>query len=242
MTRPVALITGAGRSLGLGFETARQLATAGMHVILTARDPAAAQARAAELKAQGLSVTGLGLDVTDPDSVAALASTVAAAPGRLDVLVNNAATTGPFGEKAAEADLDSARGVFESILFGSWAVTKAMLPLLVQSPAARIVMVSSGAGSHADLAFGLHRDNAVIGASYGVAKAALNALTVKLAMEHPAMRINAVCPGFTATFEGGEAMGARPVAEGAAGIVWAARLPDDGPTAGFFRDGLPLGW
>lgn len=242
MTAPVALITGAGRSLGLGFETARQLAAGGAQVILTARDPAAAAARAGELAAQGLVVTGLALDVTDAASIAALAEALAATPGRLDILVNNAATTGPFGEKAADADLDSARSVVESILFGSWGVTKALLPLLAQSPAPRIVNVSSGAGSHADLAFGLHRDSAVIGASYGIAKAALNALTVKLAMEHPAMRINAVCPGFTATFEGGEAMGARPVADGAAGIVWAARLPDDGPTAGFFRDGEPVGW
>lgn len=54
--------------------------------------------------------------------------------------------------------------------------------------------------------------------------------------------MNAVCPGFTATFPGGAEMGARPVAEGARGIVWAALVPNDGPSGGFFRDGVPLPW
>lgn len=54
--------------------------------------------------------------------------------------------------------------------------------------------------------------------------------------------INAVCPGFTATFQGGAQIGARPVREGAQSVVWAALLHDDGPTGGFFRDGQPLGW
>ena len=56
------------------------------------------------------------------------------------------------------------------------------------------------------------------------------------------MLVNAVCPGLTATYPGAEAMGARPVEDGAAGIVWAATLPDDGPTGGFFRDVEPLPW
>lgn len=83
-----------------------------------------------------------------------------------------------------------------------------------------------------------------MGTSYAVAKAALNALTVKFANEEKAygILVNAVCPGFTATFEGGEQMGARPVKDGAASVAWAALLPDDGPTGGFFRDGQPLPW
>jgi NAD(P)-dependent dehydrogenase (short-subunit alcohol dehydrogenase family) len=112
-----------------------------------------------------------------------------------------------------------------------------------ETAAGRIVNVSSGAGSHGDPAFGLHTGNAM-GTSYAVAKAALNALTVKLAREETAatLRINAVCPGFTATFEGGAAMGARPVAEGAASILWAADIGNDGPTGGLFRDGIRLAW
>jgi NAD(P)-dependent dehydrogenase (short-subunit alcohol dehydrogenase family) len=78
--------------------------------------------------------------------------------------------------------------------------------------------------------------------AYSTSKAALNALTRVLAAELRAdgILVNAVCPGWTATDMGGR--GGRPVAEGAASVVWAATLPDSGPTGGFFRDGRPLAW
>ena len=132
---------------------------------------------------------------------------------------------------------------FDTTVIGTWTLTRALLPLLSASARGRIVNVSSGAGSHGDRAFGLTTDNAM-GPGYGIAKAALNALTARLAHEHAAsgLKINAVCPGFTATFDGGAEMGARPVEEGAASVVWAAVLDDDGPNGGFFRDGEPLPW
>jgi NAD(P)-dependent dehydrogenase (short-subunit alcohol dehydrogenase family) len=104
------------------------------------------------------------------------------------------------------------------------------------------VNVSSGAGSHADPQFGL--TTAAMGTSYPVTNAALNALTVKFASEEKPNRIliNAVCPGFTTTQEGMKEVGARPVTDGATSVVWAALLPDDGPTGGFFRDGKAVGW
>jgi NAD(P)-dependent dehydrogenase (short-subunit alcohol dehydrogenase family) len=52
--------------------------------------------------------------------------------------------------------------------------------------------------------------------------------------------VNAVCPGWVATDMGGP--GGRPVAEGAATILWVVDLPDDGPTGGFYRDGRPVPW
>jgi NAD(P)-dependent dehydrogenase (short-subunit alcohol dehydrogenase family) len=81
-------------------------------------------------------------------------------------------------------------------------------------------------------------------ASYGISKAALNALTSTQAAElaDTPIIVNAVCPGLTATYPGAEAMGARSVAAGAAGVLWAATLPDDGPRGRLFRDGEPLGW
>jgi len=131
----------------------------------------------------------------------------------------------------------------DATLFGGWRVTQALVPLLKKSEHGRVVNVSSGAGSHGDAAFGLTTKNSM-GPAYAVAKAAVNALTVTFANElRPAnVLVNAVCPGFTATFPGGESMGARPVADGAASVVWAAVLGDDGPSGGFFRDGKPLPW
>jgi NAD(P)-dependent dehydrogenase (short-subunit alcohol dehydrogenase family) len=78
--------------------------------------------------------------------------------------------------------------------------------------------------------------------AYSVSKAALNALTRILAAELLGDRIlvNAVCPGWVATDMGGP--GGRPVEQGAASVMWAALLPDDGPTGGFFRDGRPVDW
>jgi NAD(P)-dependent dehydrogenase (short-subunit alcohol dehydrogenase family) len=238
-----ALVTGVGKATGLGFELCRQLAARGDRVWLTARNPDAATALADQLHGLPERVMPATLDVTDPASVAALLARVQAESGALDVLINNAAGVAPWGETAAGADLPTARGVMEVTLFGTWAVAQAFLPLLRQSPAGRLVHVSSGAGSHGDPAFGLTTGNGM-GTSYAVAKAALNALTVKLALEEtvPTLRINAVCPGFTATFDGGAALGARPVAEGAASILWAVDIGNDGPTGGFFRDGKPLPW
>ena len=76
--------------------------------------------------------------------------------------------------------------------------------------------------------------------AYQVTKAALNALTRTLAGElrQAHILVNAVCSGWVATAMGG-AGAPRSVEEGAAGIVWAATLPQNGPTGGFFRDCAP---
>lgn len=237
----IALVSGAGR--GIGLEVCRQLAQRGMTVLLAARDPAKARAAAAPLAAEGLDVRGVQLDVTDDASVRGLADQVRADFGRLDVLVNNAAAFVDWSEVASTADLSAACAVMETNLFGAWRVCQAFLPLLRESRRARIVNVASGAGSHGDAQFGLATGSGAT-ASYGISKAALNALTSKLAAElkDAGILVNSVCPGLTATAPGMETMGARPVAEGAASVVWAAALPDDGPTGGFFRDGAPILW
>jgi NAD(P)-dependent dehydrogenase (short-subunit alcohol dehydrogenase family) len=210
-------------------------------VLISARDAGAAGSAAEQL---GGDVTALpALDITDRGSVRAVADAVTASPGRLDVLVNNAAAYVDWSETVTGADLDAAHRVLETNLFGAWRLVQELLPLLRQSPAPRIVNVSSGAGSHGDPAFGLTARGGAA-ASYGISKAALNALTATLATElaGTGVLVNAVCPGLTATYPGAEAMGARPVVESATGVVWAATLPADGPTGGFFRDGRPLAW
>lgn len=238
--KPVALVTGAAH--GLGLEVARQLAAAGRHVIISARNPDDA-AEAARSAGPDVSALPVGLDVADPAGVRAAADALTAAPGRLDVLVNNAAAYVDWTETATGANLDAAHRVMETNLFGAWRLTQALLPLLRGSAAPRVVNVSSGAGSHGDSAFGL-RARGGAAASYGISKAALNALTATLATElaGTGVLVNAVCPGLTATWPGAESMGARPAADSAPGVVWAATLPDDGPTGGFFRDTRPLPW
>lgn len=228
----IALVTGANR--GIGLETVRQLAALGMTVILGARDAAKGAAAAQGLGDLQGKVLPRPLDVTDDGSVASLAQAVEQEFGRLDVLVNNAGILYDSWQHAATADLKTVHEAFETNLFGAWRVAEAFVPLVKKSRAGRIVNVSSEAGSLAAMGAGSPP-------GYSASKAALNAFTRTLAAELQSDKIlvNAVCPGWTATDMGG---GGRPVPEGAASVVWAATLPDDGPTGGFFRDGKPLAW
>lgn len=230
--RPVAVVTGGNR--GIGREVCRQLAAAGYTVRLGARDAAKGEAAAAEL---GPDVRALALDVADHDSVVAAAEHVAAEDGRCDALVNNAAIHYDWDAFAASADLGIVHEAMETNLFGAWDVTLAFLPLLRAAPSARIVNVSSQAGSLATMGGGTP--------AYHVSKAALNAFTLTLADElhGSGVLVNAVCPGWTYSGEGGMgAPGGRPIEDGAASVVWGVLLADGGPTGGFFRDGRPLPW
>jgi NAD(P)-dependent dehydrogenase (short-subunit alcohol dehydrogenase family) len=216
----VALVTGGNR--GIGLEVCRQLARGGHEVILGSRDR-----EKGEAVARGLRV--VGLDVADGDSVRRAAEEI----GALDILVNNAAILYDTWARAATADLDEVHEALETNLFGAWRTTQAFLPHLRRSAHARIVNVSSESGSLTGMSGGTP--------AYSVSKAGLNALTRVLAAElrGDGILVNAVCPGWTDTDMG---QGGRPVAQGAASVVWAAELPDDGPTGGFFRDGRPLDW
>ncbi|GCE22520.1 SDR family NAD(P)-dependent oxidoreductase [Dictyobacter kobayashii] len=241
ISSPVVLVTGS--SHGIGLEVCRQLARAGMTVLLTARDFSKASIAAQQLVEEGRDVRPYALDVTQDDSIRALATILEQEFGRLDVLVNNAAAYVDWTEKATTADLQAAHAILETNVFGAWRTTQILLPLIRKSQHGRIVNVSSGAGSHGDQQFGLTINGGSV-ASYGISKAALNALTSKLAaeLEGTSILVNAVCPGLTATAPGMEAMGAGPVEKGASSIVWAVNLPDNGPTGGFFRYGEPLPW
>jgi NAD(P)-dependent dehydrogenase (short-subunit alcohol dehydrogenase family) len=235
-----ALVTGA--SGGIGAEVARQLAASGATVVVSARNLDRAKATAESIDGN-VRVLPVNLDVADLESVEAAAAALAEEPGQLDILINNAAAYVDWTELASTADLDVARTVMEVNLFGAWRMTNALLPLLRRSEHPRIVHISSGAGSHEDDLFGLRKRHGAA-AAYGISKAALNALTSTQAAEFAdtPIIVNAVCPGLTATYPGAEAMGARPVIDGAASVLWAATLPDDGPRGGFFRDGQPIGW
>jgi NAD(P)-dependent dehydrogenase (short-subunit alcohol dehydrogenase family) len=228
----IALVTGANR--GLGLEVCRQLASSGWTVVLTGRDLAKSEAAAESLVREGLEVLPRQLDVADQASVWRLARELADQLDRLDVLVNNAGILYDTWQSAADADLDVVREALDTNTIGAWRTAQALLPLMRRSPHPRIVNVSSGAGALTDMRGG-HP-------AYRISKTGLNALTRMLAGElgGEGFLVNSVCPGWVATDMGGR--GGRPVAQGAASIVWAATLPRGGPTGGFFRDGRAIDW
>lgn len=228
----VALVTGANR--GIGLEVARQLAQKGMTVIMGTRILEKGLAAAEKLPEGEGRVMPYQLDVKDHKSIDQLAKWVEQEFGHLEILVNNAGILYDTWQRASTADLNVVQEAYATNTLGAWRVCQALLPLIRQSQSGRIVNVSSGAGSLASMGAGTP--------AYSTSKAALNAFTRLLAaeLEGTGILVNAVCPGWVATEMGGA--GGRPVADGAAGIVWAATLPDDGPTGGFFRDGQPLSW
>ena len=223
----VALVTGANR--GIGRETARQLVERGYDVILSARDEAKAQAAAEEVGARPLE-----LDVSDPESIAAAAASVREDPGRLDVLVNNAGVGTDWGVAGVDPDFGAIQAALETNFFGAYRLTVALLPLLRESEHPRVVNVSSGMGGITEMGGW--------SPGYRVSKAALNAMTRILSTElaDAGVLVNSACPGFVDTDMGSQFGAKKPVEDGAAGIVWLATLPDDGPTGGFFRDAKPI--
>ncbi|WP_187686400.1 SDR family oxidoreductase [Nocardia wallacei] len=226
-----ALITGANK--GIGHETARQLAARGCTVLIGARDPGRGRAAAEKLAADGADARFVRLDVTDEETIAAAAEYVGSEFGTLDILVNNAAITGPLeGDgKASATTLATMRKVYETNVFGVVAVTNAMLPLLRAAAAARIVNVSSEVGS-ITLTFDPQSPMWQLGAiPYPSSKSALDMITTLYAKElwDTPIKVNAANPGYTATDLNGHT-GFRTVEQGAEPIVRLATLPADGPT------------
>nr|ART40271.1 K543 [uncultured bacterium] len=238
----IALVTGATR--GIGTETVRQLAQAGVRTYLAGRDAARTKAVAKTLQDQGLSVEPITLEVTDSASIAAAVARVQAEHGRLDILVNNAGILVDDPGKAPSAQtLDAWRTTYDTNVFAVVEVTQAFLPLLMASKAARIVNVSSQLGS-----FGLHVDpsspiyNVKIPA-YDTSKSAVNAWTVHLAYElrDTPHKVNAIHPGYVRTeMNGGH--GDLDLATGARSSVQMALLEADGPNGSFTHLGKALPW
>jgi NAD(P)-dependent dehydrogenase (short-subunit alcohol dehydrogenase family) len=232
-TNPVALVTGAGR--GIGREVAAQLAARGYDVISSARDPDVAERTASELAAQtSAGVSALTLDVADPASIAAAAERLTRDPGRLDVLVNNAGVGTDWGVSGTDPDFEAIERALQTNFYGAYRLTVALLDLLRASAHPRIVNVSSGMGGVAEMGGW--------SPGYRVSKAALNAMTRILSSElaGEGFLVNSACPGLVATDMGAQFGATKTVEDGAAGVVWLATLPDDGPTGGFFRDGSPV--
>ena len=226
----VALVSGGNRGIGLG--VCRRLAEEGLTVILGSRDEERGR-RAAEKLPGGVAVRQL--DVADAGSVERLAASIENDFGRLDVLVNNAAISNDEGQSGAEADLDRVKEALEANLFGAWRLSQAAIPHMRRGGYGRIVNVSTGLAALEDMGGG--------SPGYRISKTSLNALTRILASElrGSGILVNAVNPGWVQTDMGG-ANANRTVEEGADEVVWAATLPNNGPTGGFFRDRRHVAW
>jgi NAD(P)-dependent dehydrogenase (short-subunit alcohol dehydrogenase family) len=224
------VVTGGNR--GIGLEVCRQLAEQDYTVVLGSRDLTRGEAAAASL--QNPNVVARQLDVTDDASIQRLRDWVQAEYGVLDVLVNNAAIQYDTWQRVRNVDLNTVREAFETNVYGAWQMILDFLPLLRKSAQGRIVNVSSESGSLANMGGETP--------AYSMSKVALNALTRMFASElrSDGILVNSVCPGWIATDMGGT--GGGPVDKGAASVIWAVTLPDDGPTGGFFRHGKPLEW
>lgn len=198
-TKKIALVTGANK--GIGLEIARQLAQSNIAVLMGARDLQRGRDAASELASEGLDVQAIQIDLNDETTIAATAEKIATKYGRLDILVNNAGIVDAADGPPSVATTAAARRLMETNFLGTLAVTQAMLPLLRQSRAGRIVNLSTTLGSLAINGdpTSPYYEARLIG--YNASKAALNMLTVQLAAElkDTAIVVNAVAPGYVKT-------------------------------------------
>lgn len=242
-TKRVALITGANK--GIGFEVAHQLGKLGIVVLVGARDQERGEEAVKKIQAEGGEAIAVHLDVTRQDTINATASYIDTTYGKLDILVNNAGISLSAGRVLpGELDIDVFRAIYETNVFGTFAMTKTMLPLLKRSEAGRIVNMSSNMGS-----LNLFSDPDSFFAkmppllAYNSSKTALNAITVAFANElrATAIKINSVSPGYCAT-DLNDHQGFLTPQEGAKIAVRFATLPNDGPTGGFFEEQGNIPW
>lgn len=226
-----ALVTGANR--GIGFEVCRQLGHKGLRIILTARNPERGERAAARLQTEGLDVRFELMDVSDRGPIVACADRLRRGGLHVDVLVNNAAIypTGPVLKTTPETFCET----LDTNFLGAVWTCQAFVPAMLRAGYGRIVNVSSGYGAFAE-------DLEGPAAAYSLSKAALNALTLRLARElRGDVKANAVCPGWVRTRMGGPGATVS-VADGADTVVWLATLAASGPNGGFFRERRSIPW
>lgn len=225
-----AVITGANR--GLGFGTAQALAAQGYQVFMLGRNPE----QIAQAARQVPNAQGFAVDVSNTAQVKVVAQQISQQLTQLDVLINNAGVIlDSANHDLAHADPDLVLKTFDINTVGALRMTQAFLPLLEKSSAPRIVNVSSGMGGLSEMGAGYP--------AYRLSKTALNALTTFTVadLNNPKFKVNSICPGWVRTDMGG-GQADRSIEEAIPGILWAAQLPEDGPTGGFFRDGQGLDW
>jgi len=200
MTQPrIALVTGGNK--GIGLEIARQLAQAGLCVVIGARDTGRGAEAAARLAEGGLEASWVRLNLNEPKTLAAAAAHLTAEHGRLDVLINNAGIFDFEDAVPSKASIEAVRRVMEVNFIGTLAVTQAMLPLVRAAEKGRIVNVSTSLASltlNGDPTSTYYSQQFI---GYNASKAALNMLTVQLheELKESGVKVNSVSPGFVKT-------------------------------------------
>src|SRR2546423_2433324 len=229
----IALVTGGNR--GIGFEICRQLAKLGIRVILGSRDAAKGHSAAGELIAMHLPVEARELDVASEESIQECMSWIRRDLGRLDILVNNAGIMVEDDDVDPEQEIQIIRDTMQTNVYGPLLLSRLGIPIMKSRRYGRIVNLSSGMGSLAEMGPGY--------IAYRMSKAGINVPTRVLAAETQgsAILINSVDPGWVQTSMGG-AGASRTVQKGAETAVWLATLPDSGPTGGFLRDRKTVPW
>lgn len=231
MNRKIALITGANK--GIGLAAAGQIAAAGFHVLVGARDAHKGEAAVAQLKESGASAEYLEIDVSDATSIERAGKVVAEKFGVLDVLVNNAAVALDDGRGVLEVPLEDFRATFETNVFGPLLVSRAFWPLLQKSDSPRLINVSSGVGALQNMSAGMP--------SYASSKTALNAITKKLAGEGKGkIAVNSICPGWVKTDMGGE--GASRTTDQGASIITKLATQENPSSGKFVNEDGELQW
>lgn len=237
----IVLITGGNK--GIGLETARQLGKIGYEIILGCRNENRGFEAVTLLEKENIKAKTLILDVTNPTSIHSAVEKIEQEYGLLDILINNAGVFLEGNIPPSELELSVLKNTYETNVFGVFSITKAMLPLLKKSSSGRIVNLSSGLGSltlNSEPTSEFYNVNSL---AYNSSKTAVNALTVFFAKElsDSPIKINSVCPGFTATDLNGNS-GYRSVEQAASIVVKLAMINSDGPTGGFFDEHGNVPW
>ncbi len=236
----IALVTGANK--GIGYETAKALAAKGATVLIGARDLAAGLRAADQISAEGGTAEAVQIEITDAASVAAAATRIGEKFGRLDILVNNAAVSLEKGREPSEADIGLLRQMYDTNVVGTVIVTNAMLPLLRESDAGRIVNMSTGLASLSLTSAPNSPFASIRHLGYISSKAAVNSATILYANElrPTGIKVNAANPGLCATDL--SANKGQPASDGARVVVELALLGPDGPSGGFFDSKGKVPW
>lgn len=242
--KKIAFITGGNR--GIGLETARQLAQAGVKAVIGSRSLENGKAAVAKLQAEGFDVDVIRFDITKPADYKEAYAYFDKNYGRLDILINNAGIS-----KETFMSLNNASTVTQAVLretfdtnfFGTVELTQTLLPLIKKAPEGRIVNLSSILGSltlHADPQSPIYAAKVL---AYDASKTALNAFTVHLAHElrDTKIKVNSAHPGWVKTEMGTDAA-PMEIPDGAKTSVQLATLAADGPTGGYFHMGEALPW